>query len=145
MRAPEVLLGQACTEPSQIWAVAAMLLYWIKPGVLGTWRCPHSLLNAAWSMAKIKRLFPNWKIPRPDEVEGHVLQAAVKHAMAYYDEASELPASRPWDEETHQVQMPQELRDLLHYMMVVDPVQRPSAASILASEELRAFKQLVDV
>jgi hypothetical protein len=26
MRAPEVFLGQACTEPSQVWAVAAMLL-----------------------------------------------------------------------------------------------------------------------
>ncbi|KAG4440058.1 hypothetical protein IFR05_004451 [Cadophora sp. M221] len=60
MRAPEVFLGHACSEPSQFWAVAAMLLCWIKPGVLGAWDSPHLLINKAWSMAKIKRLFPKW-------------------------------------------------------------------------------------
>jgi hypothetical protein len=27
MRAPEVFLGKACTGPSQVWAIAAMVLY----------------------------------------------------------------------------------------------------------------------
>ncbi|CAI7660722.1 unnamed protein product [Penicillium palitans] len=58
MRAPEVFLGEPCTEPSQVWAVAAMLLCWIKPGLLGAWGSPLDLINEAWSMAKIKRLFP---------------------------------------------------------------------------------------
>ena len=144
MRAPEVLLGQACTEPSQIWAVAAMLLYWIKPGVLGAWDCPRSLLNAAWSMAKIKRLFPDWRIPTPDKVSGYILQDAVKTAEILSKEELEFLAIMPLDEETHKVEMPQELRDLLRFMMVVDPVQRPSAASVLASKEFRAFEQLVE-
>ncbi|KAK0114848.1 hypothetical protein ONS96_013330 [Cadophora gregata f. sp. sojae] len=74
MRAPEVFLGQACTEPSQVWAVAAMLLCWIKPGILGTWDSPHFLIDEAWSMAKIKRLFPSWDLPNPDEVERYPLE-----------------------------------------------------------------------
>ena len=52
MRAPEVCLGQACTEPSQVWAVAAMVLCWVKPGILGEWDSPHFLIDKAWSMAK---------------------------------------------------------------------------------------------
>ncbi|XHF99305.1 hypothetical protein AWENTII_002812 [Aspergillus wentii] len=83
MRAPEVFLGQACTEPSQVWAVAAMLLCWIKPDVLGVWDCPHYLVNEAWCMAKIKRLFPEWNIPTPDTVEGHCLKAAVGSAERF--------------------------------------------------------------
>ncbi|KAF1991508.1 hypothetical protein K402DRAFT_126811 [Aulographum hederae CBS 113979] len=69
MRAPEVFVGQPCTEPSQVWAVAAMLLCWIKAGVMGQWDSPHWLIDDAWCMAKIKRLFPDWKIPTPDEFE----------------------------------------------------------------------------
>ncbi|KAJ5202317.1 hypothetical protein N7449_004396 [Penicillium cf. viridicatum] len=53
IRAHEVFLGKACTEPSQVWAVAVMLLCWLKPGVLGVWDSPYPLINEAWSMAKI--------------------------------------------------------------------------------------------
>lgn len=35
MRAPEVFLGHACAEPSQVWAVAAVLLCWGKSGSTG--------------------------------------------------------------------------------------------------------------
>ncbi|KAJ5511810.1 hypothetical protein N7453_003913 [Penicillium expansum] len=100
MRAPEVFLGQACAEPSQVWAVAAMLLCSIKPGVLGMWGSYHPLINVPWSMAKVKRLFPDWNIPTPDE-------------------------------------------DLLRFMLIPDPVERPSALSLLASRELQAFENLM--
>jgi hypothetical protein len=33
MRAPEVILVERCMEPSQIWAVVAMLLCWKKYGI----------------------------------------------------------------------------------------------------------------
>ncbi|CAG8906065.1 unnamed protein product [Penicillium egyptiacum] len=66
IRAPEVFLGKACTEPSQVWAVAAMLLCWIKPGVLGAWDSPHPLINEVWAMTKIPRLFPYWEISTPE-------------------------------------------------------------------------------
>lgn len=145
MRAPEVFLGQGCTEPSQVWAVAAMLLCWIKPGVLGVWDSPHLLINEAWSMAKIKRLFPHWNIPTPDEVEGHSLKAAVDSAKCFSEEVPDLQAILPFDEEIQKVEMPQQLRDLLRFMLVPNPVKRPSALSVLASREFRAFEKFIDV
>lgn len=143
MRAPEVFLGQACTEPSQVWAVAAMLLCWIRPGVLGVWDSPHPLINEAWSMAKIKRLFTHWSIPTPNEVEGHSLKAAVNSAKSLSEETSELQAILPLDEETQKVEMPQQLRDLLRFMLIPNPAKRPSASSVMASTEFQAFEMLV--
>ncbi|RAH60505.1 hypothetical protein BO85DRAFT_365314 [Aspergillus piperis CBS 112811] len=140
MRAPEVFLGHACAEPSQVWAVAAMLLCWISPGVLGVWDSPHPFINDAWCMAKIKRLFPHWEIPHSDDVEGHSLKAAVDAAKSFSKEVSELQAISPLCEEIRKVEMPRQLRDLLRLMLVVDPVQRPSALSVLASEEFRALE-----
>ncbi|MCJ1382443.1 hypothetical protein MMC17_005556 [Xylographa soralifera] len=48
MRAPEVYRGLACVHQSQVWAVAATLLCWIKPGVIGTAGCPGSLYREGW-------------------------------------------------------------------------------------------------
>ena len=142
MRAPEVFLGQACTEPSQVWAVAAMLLCWIKPGVLGAWDSPHYMINEAWSMAKTKQLFPNWKIPTPDEVDGDVLKAIVQSARSLGKKVPELQKVLPFNEEMQKVEMPQQLQGLLHFMLVVNVVERPSALSVLASKEFQAFENL---
>lgn len=142
MRAPEVFLGQPCTEPSQIWAVAAILLCWIKPGILGAWDSPHYLINEPWSMAKIKQLFPHWKIPTPDEVDGRILKAIVRWAKSLGEEVPELQQILPFNEEIQKVDMPQQLWDLLHFMLVVDMVERPSALSVLASKEFQAFENV---
>ncbi|KAJ5382424.1 hypothetical protein N7517_000335 [Penicillium concentricum] len=142
MRAPEVFLGQACAEPSQVWAVAAMLLCWIKPGVLGMWGSTHPLLNVPWSMAKVKRLFPDWNIPIADEVDGHFLKACVNIAKTLSETKPELQAILPFDEEIKTVEMPDQLRDLFRFMLIHDPVKRPSASSVLKSRELRAFENL---
>ncbi|KAL7626844.1 hypothetical protein AAE478_003618 [Parahypoxylon ruwenzoriense] len=145
MRAPEVFLGQACTEPSQVWAVAAMLLFWIKPGVLGSRDSPHFLLDGSWSMAKIKRLFPDWNIPAPDQAEGPSLQAAVKSARRMSEEEPELQAILPFEEETRKVMIPQQMGDVLRLMLVVNPDRRPLASSVLESTEFQAFEKLVGV
>lgn len=92
-------------------------------------------------MAKIKRLFPDWNIPDPGEVEGHSLKAAVKSARRMSEE--ELQDILPFDEEIRKVELPQHLRDLLRLMLVVNPDQRPSASSVLASAEFQAFEQLI--
>ncbi|KAL3477402.1 hypothetical protein BJX99DRAFT_269811 [Aspergillus californicus] len=146
MRAPEVFLGQACTKLSQVWAIAAMLLCWIKPGTFGVRDSPHSLLNEAWSMAKINRLFPHWNIPTPDEVDRDILKAALDSANRFSDndELSELQAILPLDREIQEIEMPQELRDL-RLMLVVNPIGRPSASSVLASKEFRAFGEIMGV
>jgi serine/threonine protein kinase len=144
MRAPEVFLGQACTGQSQVWAVAAMLLCWIKPNVLGNADSPHPLVDAAWCMAKINRLFPDWDFPTPDEVEGPVLQAAVKAAKRMSQEDSPMQAILPIKEEMQKVEMPQQLRDLLVFMLVINPDKRPSASAVLASKEFLAFEKVED-
>lgn len=94
-------------------------------------------------MAKIKRLFPHWKIPHPDYVEGHSLKAAVDAASSFSKEVSELQAISPLCEELRKVDMPRQFRDLLRLMLVVDSVQRPSASFVLASEEFKALEELV--
>ena len=138
MRAPEVFLGHACTGLSQVWAAAAMLLCWIKPGILGKWDSPHFLLDKAWSMAKIKRLFPKWNIPTSDEVKGDTLRATVKCARRMSREEPVLQAILSFEEEIKTVEVPQQLTDLLRLMLVTDPAKRLSASSVLASKEFQA-------
>jgi len=145
MRAPEIFLGQACTAPSQIWAVAALLLCWIKPGVLGAWDSPHYLINEAWCMAKIKRLIPGWKIPPPEEVERPTIKAAIKAAERISREEEPMQAILPFQEEMRKMEVPQQLTDLLHLMLVADPEERPSASVVLQSKEFQMFGKLVDV
>ena len=93
------------------------------------WDSPHPFVNGAWCMAKIKRLFPHWKIPHSDTVEGHSLKAAVDAASSSSKEVSELQLISPLCEELRKVDMPQQFRDLPRLMLVVDPVQRPSVSS----------------
>ncbi|KAL8755990.1 MAG: hypothetical protein Q9184_004638 [Pyrenodesmia sp. 2 TL-2023] len=141
MRAPEVFLGQACTEKSQVWAVAATVLCWIKPGVLGN--CPYPFIGEAWCMAKIMRLFPDWELPASDTIKRETLQVALDSARQLKEEVEELNGISPLEEELNQVEMPQELRDLLRLMFITNPDKRPSASFVLASEEMRAFKRVV--
>ncbi|KAF2761593.1 kinase-like protein [Pseudovirgaria hyperparasitica] len=146
MRAPEVLLCEPCTAPSQVWATAATLLSWIKPGILGAFDSPHFLLHKAWSMAKIKRLFPEWYIPTPDEVEGHSFKATVKSAARISREEPEMRAIAPLEEELRGVEMlPREIGEVLRLVLVVDPRRRPSASEVLASKEFRALETFVGV
>ena len=142
MRAPEVFLGEACSKKSQVWAIAAMLLCWIKPGILGAGDSPHPLLNESWSMAKIKRLFPSWNVPTPDMVKTHTLKAHVKFAISLADEEQIPQAISPFDIETRKFKIPEELRNILRLMMVVKPSERPSASWVLASKEFQAFQSL---
>lgn len=142
MRAPEVFLGQPCTKLSQVWAVAAMLLCWIKPGVLGAGDSPHPLINEAWCMAKLKRLFPEWHIPIPDQVERPTLKSAVESAVLLSEDEEGPRSILSFKEESQKIQMPDQLRDVLRLMLVVDPRQRPSASAVLGSKEFKAFQVL---
>lgn len=142
MRAPEVYLSQPCNAPSQIWAVAAMMFCWIKPRVLGAWGSPHPILSASWSMAKLKRLFPHWHIPPPEEFERPVLQSQVRAAVCMSREEPGPLAISTFEEEAQKVDMPEQLRQLLHFMLVVNPEERPPASDVLASKEFLAFQSL---
>lgn len=144
MRAPEVFLGSPCHGPSQVWAIAAMVLVWANPNVLGASDSPHFILNPAWSMAKIKRLCPDWQLPHPDQVTSHALKAALKASERMSREEAPLLAIGPLPEETEKMEMPRLLRDLLHSMFVLDPKARPSASDVLASDEFQALMKSMD-
>lgn len=142
MRAPEVFLGQPCNKLSQVWAVAALLLCWIKPGVLGARDSPHPLINEAWCMAKLRRLFPGWHIPTPEQVERPTLRSAVESAILLSEDDEGPQWIAPFEKETQKLKMPDQLRDLLRFMLAVDPRQRPSASAVLESKEFKAFQTL---
>lgn len=143
MRAPEIFLGHACTAPSQIWGIAAMILCWIKPSVLGVWDSPHWSLNEAWCMAKIKRLVPDWRLPHLKDVERPTMQAAIPAADRMSREEAALQAILQFREEMRRMGIPQQLSDL-HCMSRTDPMERPSALCVLRSEEFQMFAELVE-
>lgn len=119
-----------------------MLLCWIKPGILGAGDSPRPFIDEAWCMAKIKRLFPDWDVPAPEEVERRTLQSAVEFAVRFSEEESVPRAISPFGEETQKVKIPEQLRQLFRSMLAVDPGQRPSASEVLASRELLALQML---
>lgn len=142
MRAPKVFLGQPCRKLSQVWAIAAILLCWIRPGILGARDSPHSFVNEAWCMAKLKRLFPEWRIPTPDQVDRHSLKSAVESAVLLSRDEEGPQSIAPFADETQKFKMSKQSRDLLRLMLVVDPRQRPSASAVLESKEFKAFQLL---
>lgn len=137
MRAPEVFLGQPCTKLSQVWA-----LCWIKPDILGAWDSPHPLINDAWCMAKPRRLLPGWHIPTPEQVERPTLKSPVQSAVLLSEDEKGPRWIAPFAEETQKIKIPDQLRDLLRLMLVVDPRQVPSASAVLESKEFKAFQML---
>ncbi|OAX80394.1 serine/threonine protein kinase [Emergomyces africanus] len=141
MRAPEVWQGQPCTQPSQVWALAAMLLCWMKPGILGTWGCPIPMIRESWCIAKLMRLFPNWTVPH---LENDVRQCEFNVARALIDDPPPaLQEISVLEDELRNVDMPTELMDLLRLMLIVNSAQRPSATHVLASKEFLAFEKVV--
>jgi hypothetical protein len=96
-------------------------------------------------MAKIKRLFPDWYIPAPDEVEGDSLRNAVHSSRRMSEDVEDMLAILPLEEKIRKVEMPQQLRDLLRLVLVPDPDKRPSALSVLESAEFLAFEKFAGV
>lgn len=93
-------------------------------------------------MAKLKRLFPGWHIPTPDQVEPPTLKSAVESAVILSEDEEGPTSIGSFAEETLKLNIPDQLRDLLSLMLVVDPRQRPSASAVLESKEFKAFQML---
>lgn len=119
-----------------------MVLSWIKPGVLGKADSPRPLLDAACYIAKLKRFFPDWEIPTPEEVERPTIQAAVKAARYMSPEEDPILAISPLQKGMQKVEVPQQLRDL-GLMFINNPEKWPSTSSVLASAEFQTFEKLV--
>ncbi|KAH9894621.1 kinase-like domain-containing protein [Xylariomycetidae sp. FL2044] len=140
MRAPEVYEGRRGVSRSQIWACAATLLCWMKPGILGVFGNPFSFTEEAWSIAKIRRLFPDWS-PSP-VVDKPVEQANFRAAQDFIELLPpDLEKISPLDDELQTITMLPEVRDLIRYLFVPDVKERPSAAEALASEPFKALAE----
>ncbi|RMZ72487.1 CMGC kinase [Pyrenophora seminiperda CCB06] len=143
MRAPEVFLRYNCMAESQVWAIAMMVFVVIKPNLLGAWDSPSWGANVPWSLAKLRQLFPEWKLPHHDEVEDAELKVWLKYSELF-NEMSDMPRMSTFPEELRKVGIAQQLEDLLLFMLVVHPKERPTASSVLQSEQFQAFEKFVD-
>ncbi|KAI1215152.1 kinase-like domain-containing protein [Annulohypoxylon truncatum] len=134
MRAPEVFCGKPCTALSQVWSTAAMILVWMRPGVLGIHGSKSEFLQEAWCMAKIKRLFPDQFAGL--EPEDSILEAIITTRP-------ELRTMQTFKGVTHELGVAREVKDVLRIMFTLNWNVRPSASAILALEEFHALKKLV--
>ena len=137
MRAPEVYQGFGCTHKSTIWALAATLICWIRPGILGTPGNRFRLPVEGWCIAKFLVLFPDWVDPSTDNES---VQADFNLGKAIAGESvkqgqNEYVNLSPFDDEVKGINLSNELKDLFRHLLKVDPEMRPSATQALASSE----------
>ena len=139
MRAPEVYQGLGCVHRSQIWALAATLFCWIKPGIFGIAGNKIILFRESWCIAKLMRLFPGWTGP---PIENDVRRCEFKLGKSLIEESEpEILKVLSLEDEMQTMGIPPELRDLFRRLFVVNPDDRPSASEVLASEEYLALKK----
>ncbi|PWY81600.1 hypothetical protein BO94DRAFT_470166 [Aspergillus sclerotioniger CBS 115572] len=131
-RAPETHFYEFCTSASQLWSVGATLLSWINPFLLNYARCPTPEMIPALCMSKLKRLFPEWYIPDPGQLE---LNNVVK---------VDLDCIAPFETQLTSLGVPREITDVLALMMIIDPKKRPSAKEVLESREMRKLERFVE-
>lgn len=83
------------------------------------------------------RLFPGWTgPPNEDEVCQCEFNMAKELSESFEPALEEISSL---EDEMHKMGILPELKDLLCYMFIVNPDQRPSAVEVLASKEFRAL------
>lgn len=130
MRAPEVWRGLACLHQSEIWALAAMLLVWMNPGILGASGINGYITVPIWSIAKLMLLFPGWK--EPPSNRGFCRDEFEIAELLSNEPDSERPGKKrvevaSLEEEMRNMLLPMALQDLLRVLLVPEPEMRPSA------------------
>ena len=139
-RAPEVFQGHQFVQRSHVWACAAMVLWSIKPNIIGLQGNPSGDLSAeAWCIAKLMRLFPGWTgPPNPEDIP----QLQFKYAQEFLEDGyPDLTGIDSLGKELQTTGILPELEDLLLYMLVPDPEQRPWPADVLNSDQFLALSR----
>ncbi|KAG4431832.1 hypothetical protein IFR05_012694 [Cadophora sp. M221] len=146
MRAPEVWQGYSCTHRSEVWSLAATVLAWAKPGILGTAGIKDGVWPELWCIANLMRAFPKWTaLPATSRVNELTWECVKALSDAkdpdrpgrQYIEVSRL------DEELQNFS--DETAKMLRYLHVADPKIRPEAASALLSSEFQALVHKANV
>ncbi|KAB8356516.1 hypothetical protein FH972_024099 [Carpinus fangiana] len=139
MRAPEVYMGLGCIHRSSIWALAATLFCWVRPGVLGAANSQIPFSNEAWCIVKLRRLFPNWVVP---PIEDDVCRCEFELADALIEESTpRVLEVSSLEEELEATPTLPEIKDLLRFMLIIDAQLRPTAAEVLRSKEYLALEK----
>ncbi|CZS95451.1 hypothetical protein WAI453_011374 [Rhynchosporium graminicola] len=140
MRAPEVWQEYRCTHRSEVWSLAATVLAWAKPGILGTPGIKDGVWPDLSCIAKLMRAFPKWAaLPATSRMNELTWDCAKALSNArdperpsqYYIEAPSL--------EKELQSFLDETVEIFRFLLVTDPEMRPSAASALLSSEFRAL------
>ncbi|KAK0247081.1 hypothetical protein LTR29_017516 [Friedmanniomyces endolithicus] len=144
MRAPEVWRGLACLHQSEVWALAAMLLVWMKPGILGTSAINGYITGPIWSIAKLMQLFPRWKGP-PSDRDFRRDEFEIAEMLSREPDSERQGEKRvkvaTLEEEMQTMRIPVVLRVLLRVLLIPEPEVRPSASEALASKEYQALRK----
>jgi len=143
-RAPEVWEGHPCTHASEVWAIGAVMLDLEKWGILGPARSPIEAYDAAWSLAKLMRLFPKWEdAPITGEAIGicGTARSIANIPDPPMDDGVENPlevlGTNSLRLETSRIVNVS--RALLVTILVTDPNKRPSARGALDSRQYRTL------
>ena len=137
LRAPEVYEGFPCVSRSSVWACAAMMLCWLKPGILGDHDQPYDMPSEPWCIAKLMRFFPdgNWN-PSDEKIP----QLGFKIARQLV-QRPELQVFEPLSSSLKQEEIPREWSEFLLSLLVIEVEKRPTAKEALSSREYMALAQ----
>lgn len=144
MRAPEVWRGLACIHRSEVWALAAMLLVWMNPGILGPSGINGYITAPVWSIAKLMLLFPGWKGPPSsrkfcrDEFETADMLTMEPDLERPEEQRVNV---RSLVEEMHTMRSSVTLQEFLQLLLNPEPENRPSATEALVSKQYLALRE----
>ncbi|KAG4431341.1 hypothetical protein IFR05_013173 [Cadophora sp. M221] len=142
MRAPEIWRGYGCTHRSDVWSLAAAVLAWAKPGTLGVAGMKGGLWPQLWCMVKLMGVFPGWTALPATSCMNETAAIAAKDILGAKDPDrpdEQYVKVRSLDEELQSVNISAETANMLRYLLITDPGNRPEAADALASPEFQAL------
>lgn len=134
------MAGYSCTHRSEVWSLAATVLAWAKPGILGAAGIKDGVWPELWRMAKLMRAFPKWTaLPatfRVNELTWECAKALSDAKDPDRPNRQYIEVSR-FDDELRSFS--DETAKMLRCLLVPDPKIRPDAASALLSSEFQAL------
>ncbi|KAF2753564.1 kinase-like protein [Pseudovirgaria hyperparasitica] len=143
-RAPEIWRGHPCQHSSDVWSVGATLT--TKLSGLPLFGAGDKIIEGeteAWCIAKIIRLVGPLGEPIENQAYKDEFEFAKQLAIMDHPHGTmKLITRRHWREELESIPDPpilKELLDFIEFILIVDPIKRPTASEAL----LHPYLQLV--
>ncbi|KAI2033761.1 hypothetical protein LOZ03_006724 [Ophidiomyces ophidiicola] len=151
-RAPEVWGSVSCYHKSDVWSLAALMLNWIDNGIVGNHDNNGSFPPMIWCLAKLMRLFAteNNPIVPPSSTASKDLQLSFEYAKKLVSAARadnpkqyilDTPGFDEWAAAAEAADLiPKVVLDMIRFLAILDPANRPTAAQALVSNEFKALE-----